>query len=225
LSPPIRQFNINWPDNIDEAKAVQAALKDSVRIVSLGKKPRTIAGVDAAFFGEKVIAVASLYKYPDLINLEDAFAILMCPFPYIPGFLSFREGPAIIEALYGLKSTPDVILVDGQGIAHPKKLGIASHIGALLDMSTIGCAKSRLVGEYKEPKPRRGSRSALKYNGEVVGSVLRTRENVKPLFVSPGHRVDLEDSVRLVLGCARQFRIPEPLRRADFLSKKLKREI
>ena len=92
-------------------------------------------------------------------------------------------------------------------------------------MATVGCAKSRLVGEYKEPKPRRGSRSALKYNGEVVGSVLRTRDNVKPLFVSPGHRVDLEDSMRLVLGCARQFRIPEPLRRADFLSKKLKKEI
>lgn len=210
---------------MDEAKVVQAALKDKVRIVPLKETPKFIAGVDAAFFGDKVIAVASLYNYPDLINLEDAFTILICPFPYIPGFLSFREGPAIIEALYGLKSTPDVVLVDGQGIAHPKKLGIASHIGALLDIPTIGCAKSRLVGEYKEPKPRRGARSALKYNGEIVGSVLRTRDNVKPLFVSPGHRVDLDDSIEIVLGCARKFRIPEPLRRADFLSKKLKKEI
>jgi deoxyribonuclease V len=219
------KLNICWPDSIDEAKAVQAALKDSVRIVPLRRKPKLIAGVDAAFFGDKVIAVASLYKYPDLIDLEDSFVILICPFPYIPGFLSFREGPAIIEALHGLKGTPDTILVDGQGIAHPKKLGIASHIGALLDMPTIGCAKSRLVGEYKEPKPVRGARSALKYNGEIVGSVLRTRNNVKPLFVSPGHRVDLDDSVRLVLGCAQKFRIPEPLRRADFLSKKLKKEM
>jgi deoxyribonuclease V len=218
-------LNINWPDNIEEAKAIQAALKDRVRIVSLRKKPKLIAGVDAAFSGDKVIAVASLYQYPDLINLEDAFTILVCKFPYIPGFLSFREGPATIEALHGLKVIPDVILVDGQGIAHPKKLGIASHIGALLDMPTIGCAKSRLVGEYREPKARKGSRSALKYNGEVVGSVLRTRDNVKPLFVSPGHRVDLEDAVQLVLGCTRQFRIPEPLRRADFLSKKLKKKI
>jgi deoxyribonuclease V len=127
--------------------------------------------------------------------------------------------------LHGLKRTPDVILVDGQGIAHPKKLGIASHIGALLDMPTIGCAKSRLVGEYKEPKPRRGSRSALKYNGETVGSVLRTRDGVRPLFVSPGHRIDLDSCIKLVLGCTRGYRIPEPLRRADFLSKKLKREI
>jgi deoxyribonuclease V len=221
----VKKLNITWPDSIDEAKTVQAALKERVRVAPLRKKPRFIAGVDAAFLGDNVIAVASLYRYPDLINLEYAFAILACPFPYIPGFLSFREGPAIIEALHGLKVTPDVILVDGQGIAHPKKLGIASHIGALLDMSTIGCAKSRLVGDYKEPKPRRRSRSALKYNGEIVGSVLRTRDNIKPLFVSPGHRVDLEDSVRLVLGCARGYRIPEPLRRADFLSKKLKREI
>jgi deoxyribonuclease V len=218
-------LNINWPDTIDEAKTVQAALKDSVKIVPLRKKPELIAGVDAAFAGDKVIAVASLYRYPDLINLEDTFAILICPFPYIPGFLSFREGPAIIEALHGLKRTPDVILVDGQGIAHPKKLGIASHIGALLDMPTIGCAKSRLVGEYKEPKPRRGSRSALKYNGETVGSVLRTRDGVRPLFVSPGHRIDLDSCIKLVLGCTRGYRIPEPLRRADFLSKKLKREI
>jgi deoxyribonuclease V len=221
----MKKLNINWPDNIEEAKAVQAALKDRIRILSLRKKPKLIAGVDAAFSEDKVIAVASLYKYPDLINLEDAFSVLACPFPYIPGFLSFREGPAIIQALYALKGIPDVILVDGQGIAHPKKLGIASHIGALLDMPAIGCAKSRLVGEYKEPKPQRASRSVLRYNGEIVGSVLRTRDNVKPLFVSPGHRVDLEDSVRLVLGCARRFRIPEPLRRADFLSKKLKREI
>ena len=217
--------SFTWPDSIDEAKAVQAALKDSVRIVPLRRKPKFIAGVDAAFSGDKVIAVASLYKYPDLINLEDAFAILICLFPYVPDFLSFREGPAIIEALHGLKGTPDVILVDGQGIAHPKKLGIASHIGALLDMPTIGCAKSRLVGEYKEPKAARGSRSALKYNGEIVGSVLRTRDDIKPLFVSPGHRVNLDDSIQLVLDCARKFRIPEPLRRADFLSKKLKKEI
>jgi len=221
----MRQLNINWPDGIDEAKAVQAALKDKVKIVALKKKPKLIAGVDAAFSGGKVIAVASLYKYPDLINLEDAFSILACPFPYIPGFLSFREGPAIIQALYGLKGIPDVILVDGQGIAHPKKLGIASHIGALLDMPAIGCAKSRLVGKYKEPKSRRGSRSDLKYNGEIVGSVLRTRDGIRPLFVSPGNKVNLHDAIRLVLGCARQFRIPEPLRRADFLSKKLKKEI
>ncbi len=214
-----------WPENIRAAKAIQIALKDKVRIVPLRKNPRFIAGVDAAFFEDKVIGVACLYKYPEIIPLEEAFSVTETSFPYIPGFLSFREGPAIIEAFNNLKIKPDIILFDGQGIAHPKGMGIAAHIGVILDMPTIGCAKSRLVGGYKEPGFKKGNWSSLKYNSKVVGAVLRTKENVRPVFVSPGHRIDLMGSIKIVLGCTSRYRIPEPLRRADFLSKRIKREI
>lgn len=214
---------ISWPTSIKKAKIIQSILKDKVRIIPLKKNPQFIAGADAAFSGDKVICVACLYKYPELIPVEDVFVVANCSFPYIPGFLSFREGPAIIEALNGLKMKPDLILFDGQGIAHPKGLGIASHIGVLLDLPTVGCAKSRLVGEYKEPGPKKGAWSPLKFHGNVVGAVLRTRDNVRPLFVSPGHRTDLQASIEIVLSCIVRYRILEPLRRADFLSKKLKR--
>jgi deoxyribonuclease V len=129
-----------------------------------------------------------------------------------------------VEALCNLKIKPDLILVDGQGIAHPKGIGIASHLGVLLDIPSVGCAKSRLIGEYEEPGLKKGEWSPLKYAGRVVGAVLRTRENVRPLFVSPGHGIDLKTSLGIVLGCAGKYRIPEPLRTADFLSKKIRRE-
>ncbi len=214
-----------WPENTKNARAVQVALKDKVKTIPLRKKPELIAGVDAAFSVDKVIGVICLYTYPELTLIEEAFVVKEISFPYIPGFLSFREGPAIVEALNGLELKPDVILFDGQGIAHPKGLGLASHIGVLLDAPTIGCAKSRLVGEYKEPGLKKGAWSPLKYHGKVVGSVLRTRDHVRPLFVSPGHKIDLRSSLEIVLGCTRKFRIPEPLRMADFVSKKIKREL
>jgi deoxyribonuclease V len=214
-----------WPVNINDAKAVQQVLKDRVQIIPLKKNPKFIAGVDAAFANEKVIAVACLYQYPELIPVEDIFAVTKVAFPYIPGFLSFREGPAIIEALNGLKIKPDLILFDGQGIAHPKGLGIASHIGVLLGLPTVGCAKSRLVGEYKGPGLKKGLRSLLTFHGNVVGVVLRTKDNVRPLFISPGHRTDLQTSIEIVLNCISKYRIPEPLRRADSLSKKMKKSV
>lgn len=213
-----------WPENTKDARAVQVALKDKVKTIPLRKKPELIAGVDAAFSEDKVIGVICLYTYPELTLIEEAFAVKKISFPYVPGFLSLREGPAIVEALNGLELKPDVILFDGQGIAHPNGLGLASHIGVLLDVPTIGCAKSRLVGEYKAPGLKKGAWSPLKYHGKVVGSVLRTRDHVRPVFVSPGHRIDLRSSLKIVLGCTRKFRIPEPLRMADFVSKELKRE-
>jgi len=200
-------------------------LSEKVRIISLRKNPEIIAGVDASFLDDKVIGVACLYKYPDIIPLEDAYAVAEIPFPYIPGFLSFREGPVIIEALRKLKVEPHVILFDGQGIAHPKGLGIASHMGVILDIPTIGCAKSRLIGEYKQPGIKKGKASSLKHHGKVVGAVVRTRDHVKPVFISPGHRIDLKASVEIVLKCVSRYRLPEPLRRADFLSKKIKRAV
>jgi len=214
---------MKWPKDIKKARMIQEILKDKVKITPLKKSPKYIAGVDAAFLHDKVIGVACLYKYPDLILTEEVYAVTEVLFPYIPGFLSFREGPAIIKAIKGLKTKPDVIIFDGQGIAHPRGLGIASHIGVLLDLPTIGCAKSRLIGEFREPGPKKGNWSFLRYNGKIAGAVMRTKDNVRPLFVSPGNRIDLRGSLDIVLGCIRKYRIPEPLRRADFISKKIKR--
>jgi deoxyribonuclease V len=141
----------------------------------------------------------------------------------VPGYLVFREGPAIIAALRGLRRQPDVLLVDGQGIAHPRSIGIASHLGVLLDLPAIGCAKTRLIGEYRVPALRKGSWSALHHEGAAVGAVLRTRDGTSPLFISPGHRMDRESSIRIVLACVGRYRIPEPLRCADMLSRSTRR--
>jgi len=216
---------MKWPEDITEAKKVQKVLKKKVRITPLRKSPEYVAGVDAAFFEDKIIGVACLYRYPEIILIEEAYSLTEVSFPYIPGFLSFREGPAIIKAMSSLKIKPHVILFDGQGIAHPKGLGIAAHIGVLIDIPTIGCAKSRLVGNYREPGLKKGSWSSLRYNGKIIGVVLRTKDNVRPVFVSPGHRIDLKNSIKIILGCTSTYRIPEPLRRADFISKKIKREL
>jgi len=213
-----------WPKTIFEAKAAQVALQDKVRIIPLSKKPRFVAGVDAAFAGDRIIGAGCLFRYPEVSLVEEAYAEMKTLFPYVPGFLTFREGPVLIKVIKKLSIKPDVILFDGQGIAHPISMGIASHIGVLLNIPAIGCAKSRLIGEYKEPKLCRGSWSPLIYNDDVVGAVLKTRDNVRPLFISPGHRVDLKSSIKIVLNCISKYRIPEPLRRADFLSKRIKRE-
>lgn len=216
---------MKWPTDITEARKIQETFRNKVNIIPLKGTPGYIAGVDAAFFGDKIIAVACLYTYPNLTPIEERHVAAKVSFPYIPGYLSFREGPAIIQALSSLNIRPDIILFDGQGIAHPKGLGIAAHIGAFLDLPSIGCAKSRLVGEYEEPGNKKGSWSPLTFKGGVVGAVLRTRDNVRPLFVSPGHRIDLKGSIEIVLRCISKYRIPEPLRKADFMSKKLKKEI
>ncbi len=210
------------PRDLKEAKAIQLRLKRKIKLIPLKKKPEFIAGVDAAFRGDDVIAAACLFSYPELIPLEDAYAVEKTSFPYIPGYLSFREGPAIIKAVRRLKIRPDLILFDGQGTAHPKGMGIASHIGAILDIPSIGCAKSRLVGEYRDPGAKKGQHARLRYRNRTVGAVLRTRDDVNPLFVSPGHLTTLRQAVYYVLQCTGKFRIPEPVRRADRISKDLK---
>jgi deoxyribonuclease V len=214
---------MRFRQDINRAREFQNSLKEKVRILPLERSPRYIAGVDASASHNKIIGVASLFSFPELMSLEDSYEIMDVSFPYIPGFLSFREGPAIIGALRKLKRRPDVILADGQGIAHPRSAGIASHIGVLLDIPAIGCAKSRLVGVYQEPGKERGDRSSLLYGGAIVGAVLTTRRGVRPLFVSAGHRITREESVEIVLHCANRFRLPEPLRRADHISRELRR--
>ena len=216
--------SIHWPGNIAQAKIIQEHLRAKVKIVRLKKKPRFIAGVDGAFSERRVFAAACLFSYPDLEFIAETTAVARITFPYVPGFLSFREGPAIIHAVERLKTKPDLILVDGQGIAHPRGIGIASHIGVLLDIPTIGCAKSRLIGRFSEPGLKKGRWSPLLHEGKIIGAVLRTRDGIRPLFVSPGHRISFVDSIDIVLACTRHYRISEPLRRADFLSKKARRE-
>jgi deoxyribonuclease V len=216
---------VRWPGNIQQAREMQERLRSRVRITTYRGTPRYVSGVDAAFTRDHVAAVACLYSFPDLIRQERSVAIEELRFPYVPGFLAFREGPAIIAAIRKLSRTPDIILVDGQGIAHPRRFGIACHIGVLLDIPAIGCAKTRLVGDHREPGVRKGSWSDLRHEGGIVGAVLRTRHGVRPLFVSPGHRIGTEDSVSFVLYCVGKYRIPEPLRCADAASRNAAKKI
>lgn len=213
-----------WPETIEQARKIQESLAAKVRCAPLRKKLKLIAGVDAAFTENQVFAAACLFSYPELVLLDEVCVVSSISFPYIPGYLSFREGEAIVRALRLLKAKPDLILIDGQGIAHPRSMGIASHIGVLLDLPTIGCAKSRLVGEFEEPGLKRGAFVPLLFREKIVGAVVRTIDRVRPLFISPGHKVSLKNAVEIALQTTRGFRIPEPLRRADFLSKRVKRE-
>uniref|UniRef100_A0A7C4AIQ1 Endonuclease V n=1 Tax=Thermodesulfovibrio aggregans TaxID=86166 RepID=A0A7C4AIQ1_9BACT len=206
-----------WVKSVQEAKKIQMYLRKRLKIVPLFFFPNYICGVDAAFTKYFVFACASLFQFSDLIPVEDRLIKMKIEFPYVPNFLSFREGKAIIEAIKSLKIKPDVILFDGQGIAHPLSFGIASHIGVLLDIPSIGCAKSKLIGKYKEPAKKRGSFSYLYYYGKIIGAVLRTKDKVKPVFVSPGHLIDLPSSIEIVLKST-IYRIPEPLRRAHHMA-------
>ncbi len=214
----------NWPTTVAEAKPLQESLARQVLITPLEQKVKTIAGVDAAFVGQEIIAAVAVFDYASLTLIEESHARLATPFPYIPGYLSFREGPAFIAAIERLSCRPDLLIVDGQGIAHPRRLGIASFLGVLLHCPTIGSAKSRLVGEYEEPAPAHGAWSPLVYHGETVGAVLRTRDRVRPLFVSPGHLITLSEAVEIILHCAVRYRLPEPQRAADRLAGRVKRE-
>lgn len=212
------------PKNYQEAVACQEALREQVRLEPLPRPPRLVGGADAAYDREEglVFGAIAVFSFPDLSLVAEAALVCPTPFPYIPGLLTFREAPVLLKVWERLRERPEVLLVDGQGLAHPRGLGIASHLGVLLDLPTIGVAKSRLVGEGVVPGPHRGAASPLSHQGQVVGWILRTREGVKPLFVSPGHRVSLGDCRDLTLACVRQYRIPEPLRRAHWLSRRAK---
>jgi len=210
-----------YPKDYQEAVAWQEARQGEVRIEPLPRAPRLVGGADASYdrAEKRAYGAIAVYTYPDLELVEEAALEGPCPFPYIPGLLSFREAPIIVEVWKELQHRPEVLLVDGQGIAHPRGQGVATHLGLLLDIPTIGVAKSRLVGEGEEPAPEAGAASPLFWEGQVVGWILRSRTGVRPVFVSPGHRVSLADSRTLAWGCVKGYRLPEPLRRADRLSR------
>ncbi len=224
-----------WPVAIKEAKAVQETLRDKVEIKRLGKRIKRIAACDAGFTDDVCIAAICVFSYPDLPPhqnlwcgglqlLEEKTLRRKIDFPYIPGFLTFREGPALEKLFYQLKLKPDVLVFDGQGIAHPKQLGIASHMGVILNIPTIGCAKSRLWGEYEKVGEKKGDFSYLidPKTGKVLGCVLRTRDNVKPVFISPGHLVSIKEAKDIIASCVGKYRLPEPVRCAHSLSIKAK---
>ncbi len=199
-----------------EAIDIQRELADRVVTRSFEGDPRVVAGLDISGVGPdgRATAAVVVLTYPELETVECQVVSSEVSFPYIPGLLSFREAPVLIPVLESLVSKPDVLLIDGQGIAHPRRFGIACHLGLLFDIPTIGCAKSRLVGAYDEPEVFRGSHTKLEHGAEVIGAALRTRDETRPIFVSIGHKVDLESALRIVLTCSPKYRVPEPTRRA-----------
>ena len=178
---------------------------------------KTVAGIDLGYDVDtnKSRAVVVVLKFPELELVESAEAVMPIQFPYVPGLLSFRETPVAVRALERLENAPDLILCDGQGIAHPRRFGIACHIGLITGVPSIGVAKSLLVGKYGELGEKRGSRAPLVYRNEEVGVVLRTRDKVQPLYVSVGHKISLETAIDYVLRCAPKYRLPETTRLAD----------
>jgi deoxyribonuclease V len=205
-----------WELGCAEARQLQGRLAGQVTIAPMRGAVRTVAGLDCAFDkrGGIVLAAAVVLSFPELELIEMATARAALSFPYVPGLLSFREGPACLAAVRGLATTPDLFLIDGQGTAHPRRLGLASHLGLFLDRPTIGCAKSRLIGTFDEPGREKGSSSPLLDGDEIIGAVVRTRTGVKPLFVSPGHLCSLEDALQWALRCTTRYRLPEPARLA-----------
>jgi deoxyribonuclease V len=209
-----------WDVGTEEALAIQRRLRPLVRQEgSLALDDiHTVAGVDVSY-GEVGRAAVAVLAFPELEVLEEVAIEGAVSFPYVPGLLSFREAPLALAALERVRTRPDVLMFDGQGYAHPRRLGLASHLGVYLDMPSIGAAKSRLVGTYAEPGPNIGDRTPLVHRGEVVGVALRTKPRTNPLFVSAGHKLDLETAVAVVLRSLRGYRLPEPTRLADKLTK------
>ncbi len=208
-----------WDVTPARAIAIQTSLAARVRIEPLAGVVRRVAGADVAFTPDGASCVAGVVVW-DLEArrvVQTAVGVRRAAFPYVPGLLSFREAPAVLAAVRRLRVVPDVFLFDGQGYCHPRRFGLACHIGVCLDLPSIGCAKSRLCGEFEEPARPRGSTSPLILDGEPVGAVLRTRDGVQPVYVSVGHRVTLADAIRVVLACGGGYRLPEPTRLAHQL--------
>lgn len=202
---------------ITEAATLQKELRDRISLEKTpGFAPATVAGADISFnkFETTVYAGIIVLRLPDLVPVARSLVQTEVNFPYVPGYLAFREVPALLLAWEGLAVKPDVLVVDGHGIAHPRRMGIASHFGVLTDQTTLGCAKKILFGKYEEPAAERGAYSLIRYKDEILGAALRTRPNVKPVFVSPGHRLGYMDSLELIRQCLGKYRIPEPTRQA-----------
>ncbi|HEY9767087.1 MAG TPA: deoxyribonuclease V [Coleofasciculaceae cyanobacterium] len=209
-----------WVKTVAEAKIIQAQLKHQVIASDCLAKVKYVAGVDIGFEDNYATSKAAVVvlTYPELELVEQAIARIPTAFPYVPGYLSFREIPAILEVLPQLKITPDLILCDGQGLAHPRRLGLACHLGVLLDIPTIGVAKSLLIGQHESVPLEKGSWKPLMDKDETIGVALRSRTKVKPIYVSIGHKISLPTAIDYVMGCLTKYRLPETTRWADKLA-------
>jgi len=209
-----------------EAVELQNRLRPQLRTEKPPNAIRIVAGADISYDknSQTCYATVVVMDISTMEVLEERACARQCGFPYVPGLLTFREGPALLKAFEALDATPQAVIFDGQGIAHPRRMGIAAHMGLFLDIPTVGCAKTRLYGSGAEPPDRVGGRVPLVKDEEVLGAVLRTRKHVRPMYVSPGHRMDVEGAVALVLASGKGFRLPEPTRQAHLLSNRIRRE-
>jgi deoxyribonuclease V len=220
-SPLVLYHQHPWDLSPSAARQIQDDLRQYVLTEPLPiHEIQSVAGVDVSYQDDIACAAVVVFQFPGLRLLEEAAVIVPLTIPYIPGLLSFRELPGILAALEQLQGLPDVLLVDGHGLAHPRRFGLACHLGVLLDLPAIGCAKSILLGEVEALGNEVSSKAELISDGEVLGVALRTRLEVKPVYVSIGHRVDLDSTQQIILACGRGFRLPEPLRRAHIVAKK-----
>ncbi|HJQ26045.1 MAG TPA: deoxyribonuclease V [Blastocatellia bacterium] len=228
----------DWNLTGSEAVALQNQLRAQVRIQPLAGPLNTVAGCDISFnrFSDVVYAGIVVLRLPELEMVASATVVTRARFPYVPGLLSFRETPALLEAWEKLEVAPDVVMLDGQGLAHPRRFGIACHFGLLTGRPTVGCAKTVLVGKYEEPGERAGEYSLMTHKGETIGAAVRTKDRVAPVYVSVGHLIDLPGAIKLALSCVKgyrndglfadsksKYRIPEPTRQAHLLVNELRR--
>jgi deoxyribonuclease V len=200
----------------------QKALREKIILKPLEKPIQFIAGCDSAFKGDMITSIFVIFTFPELIELEVVSSTSQVTLPYIPGFLAFREIPNLLLAYKKLKQKPDLIMVDGQGIMHPRRMGIGAHLGIVLNLPTIGIAKSKLVGEFHEPGLKKGDYTEVFHKQEMIGYCLRSKDNIKPLFISPGHLCDMKDTLHITLNTLKKHKLPEPTRIADKYSKELK---
>ncbi|MCC9166752.1 deoxyribonuclease V [Pontibacter harenae] len=223
-----RSFNTPPPDPavLKELTRKQNEMQQRIILQRPDFDLKLIAGCDSSFIGEdKILSVFVLLRYPELEVVEKVWHHGPVELPYIPGFLAFREAPNLLKAYEKLQQKPDLVMVDGHGISHPRRLGIATHLGLHLNKPTMGVAKKVLVGKYTEPATAKGALSPLVYKDEVIANVLRTKDNVKPVFVSPGHLMDLESATEIAMTCAIKHKLPEPTRLADHYAAVFKQEV
>ena len=214
-----------WDVSPEEAIVIQNRLRSQLDLQSELREIRTVAGIDVSYDkgSDVLFAAIVVLQLPHLQEIDTVGTSAVVPFPYVPGLLSFRECPAVLRAWEKLRVIPDCIMCDGQGIAHPRRFGIASHLGVWLDIPAIGCAKSLLVGTYEEPEVKRGSFLPLVHRKEQVGVILRTKDNTGPVFVSQGNKISLRQAIEIVLVCGTKYRIPEPTRRAHLVVNAMRR--
>jgi deoxyribonuclease V len=215
------------PIVVRELTQQQEAMRTRVQLTPLPQEPSFIAGCDSSFpTPDTILSVFVLLRFPSLELVEKVWNAGPVTVPYVPGFLAFREAPNLLLTYEKLSQKPDVIMVDGHGIAHPRRMGIASHLGVLLDRPTFGVAKQKLTGTYTEPAITRGSLTPLTdRSGELLAEVMRSKDKVNPVFVSPGHLCDQATATRLTLACLRGYKLPEPTRLADYWAEEFKKEL